>query len=144
LQFGECSEEEVVVVDARNARFHVLQGPDFRNSGFVAMQSEVAEEAKRDRGNLPNDGAANVFHYAVFAHKRTEVGHGFVIAKSQKGVGQYFVEFDETGKEVRKSLLGFPEGNSRRGGPFHFRLVNGDGGTLEVTKPNGEAVIYRQ
>ncbi len=143
LQFGECSEDQVVLVDVKNARFNVLHGPGFRNAGFVAMQSEVAEEAKRYRGSLQNYGAANITHFAVFAHKRTEKGHGFVLAKAEKGVGQYFVEFDDNGKEVRKTLLGIPEGKHKNSGPFHFRLLNGDGGTLEVTKPTGETVILR-
>lgn len=143
LQFGECTEDQVVLVDVKNARFNVLQGPGFRNNGFVAMQSEIVEEAKRNLGNLQNFGASNITHFAMFAHKRTEKGHGFVVAKAEKDKGQYFVEFDETGREVRRSFLGFPEGNAKKSGSFQFQRFVGDGGTLEATKATGETLIYR-
>ncbi len=143
LAFGECSEERVVVVDAHEARFLVLRAPDFRGGSFVSLRSEIVEAAKRNRASIQTFHGAKAHEAFVVAHRATAEGHGFVIARVEKGVGRYFVEFDEQGQELRRSLLRFPGGDSKKAGVFYFKLFRGDESTLEATQFSGEAVVYR-
>lgn len=143
LALGECAEEQVMVVDAPGARFNLLRGPDYRNQGFVAMQSEIVEEAKKRKSGGVTFGGTKAYVFNVFAHVQTKEGQGFVIAKGEKGVGQYFVEFDEQGKEVRRNLLRYPEGDSKKSGSFFFRRFRGNAEVMEATGSGGETAIYR-
>lgn len=148
LALGECTEsatgEQVMVVDPPGARFNLLRGPDFRNNRFVAMQSEIVEEAKKRKSGGITFGGAKTYVSNVFAHVQTAEGHGFVIAKGEKGVGQYFVEFDEQGKEVRRNLLRYPAGDSKKSGGFYFKRFRGKTEVMEATGFGGETAIYER
>lgn len=141
--FGLCNSERLVVVDPSEARFLVLRAPEFRHNGFVAMQSDVVESAKRRKSSAQGFGGTKLWVSNVFGHWETAKGHGFVVAHSEKGVGQYFVEFDDWGKEVRKSLLGYPEHNSKKSWTYYSKLMTGEGDMLESTRFSGETVSYR-
>jgi hypothetical protein len=140
--FGECSEEEVTIVDAHGARFNVLRGPDFRNNGFVTLESERVEAAKRKKSGAVAHNGAKLYKANVVAHQRTADGHGFVIADGEKGVGQYFAEFDERGKELRQNLLRYPQGDPKKSGGYFFQRFRGKEGLLEATGSKGETATY--
>jgi hypothetical protein len=144
LCLHQSSPDAMLLVDQGNARFKRYRLDAAPNSApWITISSSLVYEVK----NKPRGGTsafpAMGQHWILIGHyEGLEDTHWFLIAHSEKGVGRYAIQVDRNGRELRRALFHFADGNPRMLGFTGFSTVIQSQDRLRILNMEGTLVRY--
>ncbi len=114
FRFGSSTPTRIVIVDPAAFRFRVvIPGNPAASSAWIEMRSDLIDAIKNKKPDFQAFGGAKVVSAGIFTHWVSPSGRDvFLLAKGEKGSGQYAIEVDREGREQARYLLSWPEGKS--------------------------------
>lgn len=124
FRFGDCSSDALILVDPVSAEFRTYAlGPNIQKGPWVRIDSPLISAIKSTGPSSRATPSGKVFESALLAHKRGSGGdHFFLVAKGEKGVGQYLLRVNAEGRELARIVLEFPSGLKGFGPGFNAVL----------------------
>jgi hypothetical protein len=139
LCLHQSSPDSMLLVDQGNARHNAAPS----SAPWITISSSLVYEVKnKPRGGTSAFPAMGQNWILIGHYEGLDETDWFLIAHSEKGVGRYAIQVDRNGRELRRALFHFADGNPRMLGFTGFSSVIQSQDKLRILNMEGTLVRY--